>query len=99
PSQDGSPLFAEMMPWPEGAISQIAIGAPRIALSNALHPAQLVRLHHEPDHHLHRLPAQRFLVGGAADILAENLREGRPVGDVEEAKRADLPVDFQRIEP
>ena len=64
----------------------------------ALDRAQLLVLHHKSQHHLDRLPAQRFLGRRRADILAEDLGKRRPVGDIEEAQRADLPVNLKRVE-
>src|SRR5688572_18677429 len=58
----------------------------------------LVSDRNEPENHIDDVAAQRGESIPRAKVTAEDLREGRPVGDVEKAQRADLPVQFHGIQ-
>ena len=52
----------------------------------------------EADDRLDRVAAQPGEAVRRADVAAEDLREGRPVRDVEEAESAHLPMQLHRVE-
>ncbi len=50
-------------------------------------------------HHIRHMAGQSVLAFIREQIAAEDQREGGAVRHVEEGKRADLPVEFQRRQP